>query len=164
MKAMILALCVVSNGTSAAQSIAFEYLNANHASVEVQAAMTDFAREHIAECEAWRNELVPKWPTFFKAKKVRLERGSRRAYLVMPGDSCHSSFHGAHSTAFWILVRDSHGTLQCVLNSKRDGIELLDTYTKGFRDLELLYGFEREIFRYSGTEYLGSGNVTFSKP
>lgn len=141
------------------KTIELDSIGGAKASQAIQSAMKLIAKSDLDECRG-DSDFSNEAGQFFRARQLALAKIGARTWLVTPGDSCISVFHGAHSTAFWILSQSRGRGFRALLATKRDRITILKTYTNGYRDIELIYGLEDPVkWVYSGGVYMESSAV-----
>lgn len=89
---------------------------------------------------------------YFSSIPIAIGPTNSQYYLAFPSRHC-SAFYGAHAIAYWVLRMDQSG--KCVLLTKgaSDGLEILDSKSKGMNDLRSIYGHTFVVFRFDGSKY-----------
>jgi len=124
------------------------------------AKFPDSTLQDCAEQAGIRVEDIP--ASWFVASELQLSRAGQPGLIVRGENRC---LWGAHIVQFWVLAK-SATRHNVVLGGRADGLEVLPTYTNGYRDLQLVLlmraGATTEYvrFRYSGGEYHASGEST----
>jgi hypothetical protein len=92
---------------------------------------------------------------YLRAKQIDLNSDVAPEYFVRPVLECNDEFLGAHAISFWLVAGRKGGGLDVVLSDAEDSVALLETRTKGFRDVEVTYSVIVMPLRFNGKHYVG---------
>lgn len=160
----ILALLLILTLPSLVQAYGLEELNneadKHVASKDIQSAMQQFVKNDLNDCIKQIGVASP--DKYFSAIQISLDMRNRKAFLVFPSQYCYA-FFGAHAIAYWIIIDDAPNGYQLLYEGRSDGLEIMDTYTNGMKDLQSDYGRTYIILKFDGEKYNRAGEGEFDE-
>ena len=109
-------------------------------------------RAALIRCKAEKRWNLDEIEEFFASIPLSLSV-EKNSFLVFPAKHC-PEFFGAHSIPYWIVERQVDGTYRELFWGTDDVVKVLDTRTKGYRDIAAQYGSDPpKSVRFTGTKY-----------
>ena len=109
----------------------------------------------LGECLSRLGRKDAKPESALHAQLIDLNDDNWPDYFVLPVLPCNEEFMGAHAIAFWLLAGREGGGFTVVLEDAEDAVELLDSRTNGYRDVEVTYSVTIMRLRFNGKRYVG---------
>lgn len=116
----------------------------------IQRAMLQFVKSDLQDCI--KQIGVANSEKYFAAVEISIDIGNGKAFLVYPTEYCYA-FFGAHAIAYWIIIDDVPNGYRLLYEGRSDGLEILDAYTNGMKDIQSYYGETYIILKYNGKKY-----------
>jgi hypothetical protein len=128
------------------------------ASKDLQGFMEKAVSHDLQDCSSELQLDKTQRSTYFAAIAITLDVRKRQSFLVFPSQYC-MAFFGAHAIAYWIVSKDSSKGYRLLYEGRSDGVELLQTFSHGKKDLRSAYGSTYIALKYNGNTYkrVGSG-------
>lgn len=130
------------------------------ASKDIQSAMQQFVKNDLKDCLKQIGATNPE--NYFSAVQIPIDKRNKKAFLVFPSQYCYS-FFGAHAIAYWIIIDDVPNGYRLLYEGRSDGLEIMDTYTNGMKDIQSDYGMTYIILKFDGEKYNRVGEGEFDK-
>src|ERR1044071_9565971 len=119
------------------------------------AAAVALSDDRLEECMHRLGDGTHDHAKYLRANRINLNGDEDPDYLVRPVLECNDEFLGAHAMSFWLLAGREGGGLDVVLSDAEDSVTLLETRTRGFRDVEVAYSVTVMSLRFNGKRYVG---------
>ena len=159
-----LTLLLVVTIPSLVQAYGLEELNneadKHVASKDIQSTMQQFVKNDLKDC--MKQIGATKSEKYFLAVEIPIDKRNRKAFLVFPSQYCYA-FFGAHAIAYWIIIDDATNGYRLLYEGRSDGLEIMDTYTNGMKDIQSDYGMTYIILKFDGKKYDRAGEGEFDK-
>jgi hypothetical protein len=124
---------------------------------DIQLAMRTFVKRDFIDCTKQTNIVAPEYYKYFSAIPIDINKKQQPSFLVFPSKYCRA-FFGAHAIAYWIITKDKQNHYRLLYEGRSDGIEILNTYTKGMKDIRSDYGNTYIILKFTGRKYKRAGD------